>query len=255
MKFNANLNKIFNEIEKPFINKMDTHTVKLIENLNHLLETDEYYSLSTLEELLLSYYNNEIDIKHVTDYLIYICNNRDDEKIGIKHIVYKALTETNEETRFGDICNELADAMLKNKKIQLIANTNDLNAFITRFQKQSINKLTKVINMITKEYEEKLGYYVLLVLEILKEEDNKELAEHIDNQYNIPQNTKTKLKYMDYKELQELAYQNNYSYTSSNGSHDKYTHINTNKMVIIPSHTIGTGLSFAIQKQILQNCN
>lgn len=57
----------------------------------------------------------------------------------------------------------------------------------------------------------------------------------------------------NYKEVIKLAVDNGYEYKWSRGSHNIYEHKNTNKIVVIPTHTLGLGLSKKIQKQILEN--
>ena len=50
-----------------------------------------------------------------------------------------------------------------------------------------------------------------------------------------------------------LAISNGYEYKRSNGSHDVYEHTKTNKIIVIPAHSLGLGLSIKIQKQIFNN--
>lgn len=61
------------------------------------------------------------------------------------------------------------------------------------------------------------------------------------------------VKYIDFKDLIKLAESNDYFYERSNGDHRIYKHNSTGKIVVIPYHNLGQGLSFAIQKQIKLN--
>lgn len=81
------------------------------------------------------------------------------------------------------------------------------------------------------------------VEEALNTSDKK--LESIPNQSNV--------KYIDSKDLIKLAESNDYFYERSNGDHRIYKHNSTGKIVVIPYHNLGQGLSFAIQKQIKLN--
>lgn len=60
-------------------------------------------------------------------------------------------------------------------------------------------------------------------------------------------------KLFDYKEMEKFAKSKNYEYKWSNGSHRIYENKITKKIVVIPSHELGLGLSKKIQKQIVNN--
>lgn len=81
------------------------------------------------------------------------------------------------------------------------------------------------------------------VEEALETSDKK--LKSIPNQSNV--------KYIDSKDLIKLAESNDYFYERSNGDHRIYKHNSTGKIVVIPYHNLGQGLSFAIQKQIKLN--
>lgn len=81
------------------------------------------------------------------------------------------------------------------------------------------------------------------VEEALETSDKK--LKSIPNQSNV--------KYVDFKDLIKLAESNDYFYERSNGDHRIYKHNSTGKIVVIPYHNLGQGLSFAIQKQIKLN--
>jgi len=61
------------------------------------------------------------------------------------------------------------------------------------------------------------------------------------------------LKIFDYKEMEKLAVSNDYKYKWSSGSHRVYEHAKSKKIIVIPSHELGYGLSVKIQKQIYKN--
>lgn len=60
-------------------------------------------------------------------------------------------------------------------------------------------------------------------------------------------------KVFDYKEMEKIAKLSDYEYKWSNGSHRVYEHKNSKKIIVIPSHELGLGLSKKIQKQIINN--
>lgn len=60
-------------------------------------------------------------------------------------------------------------------------------------------------------------------------------------------------KIYNYEDMGKLALLNGYKYKRSNGSHDVYEHSETNKIIVIPAHSLGLGLSIKIQKQIFNN--
>ena len=60
-------------------------------------------------------------------------------------------------------------------------------------------------------------------------------------------------KIYNYEDMGRLAISNGYEYKRSNGSHDVYEHTKTNKIIVIPAHSLGLGLSIKIQKQIFNN--
>lgn len=61
-------------------------------------------------------------------------------------------------------------------------------------------------------------------------------------------------KLFDYKDMIAYAEDNGFVYKGSNGDHRLYEHETTNKVVVIPAHTLGTGISYKIQKQIEYSC-
>lgn len=87
---------------------------------------------------------------------------------------------------------------------------------------------------------------------LLKSEDlpenNNDTDDTLGNNKSIPIK-----KIFDYKEMESLALKNGFSYKWSNGSHNIYEHNKSKKIVVIPAHELGLGLSIKIQKQIQSN--
>ena len=57
-------------------------------------------------------------------------------------------------------------------------------------------------------------------------------------------------KIFEWKDMDRLAYDEGYIYKYSNGSHRIYNHGTNNRTLVIPTHTLGLGLSIKIQKDI-----
>lgn len=89
-------------------------------------------------------------------------------------------------------------------------------------------------------------------LEFLDDLNNNKIKENEEDITNDSCNLTYK-KIFSYKEMEKLALSNNYVYKWSNGSHNVYEHAHSNKIVVIPAHELGLGLSIKIQKQILSN--
>lgn len=77
-------------------------------------------------------------------------------------------------------------------------------------------------------------------------EDEIDLSEEVCKKHIIQ-------KIYNYEDMGKLAILNGYNYKRSNGSHDVYEHSETNKIIVIPAHSLGLGLSIKIQKQIFKN--
>lgn len=77
-------------------------------------------------------------------------------------------------------------------------------------------------------------------------EDELDLSEESCKKHRIQ-------KIYNYEDMTRLAVSNGYTYKRSNGSHDVYEHKETNKIIVIPAHSLGLGLSIKIQKQIFNN--
>lgn len=67
------------------------------------------------------------------------------------------------------------------------------------------------------------------------------------------QHKKEMYKIFDYKKMNKLAKELGYvSSRDNNGDHKQFTHKDTNKTIPIPQKTLGSGISFKIQKEIFE---
>ena len=78
----------------------------------------------------------------------------------------------------------------------------------------------------------------------IKEESQTEFTQKKEN---------PKQKIFDYKEMNKFAEINNYRFARIKGDHKVYVHNVTNKIAVIPQHTLSRGLMFSLQNQIKQN--
>lgn len=114
------------------------------------------------------------------------------------------------------------------------------------FAREIVTELANELQYIHNELEEGLNY---IFNYIASQEENEEVIEIINE-------IKKSNKYIaSAKELEKIAFDNNYYFCRQTGSHRIYKHITTNKIVEIPFHTVDVpiGTSFAIQKRIFEN--
>lgn len=91
-------------------------------------------------------------------------------------------------------------------------------------------------------------------LEFIEELNKEDNGVAVDLDSDTENNKKFRVrKIYDYEEMNKLALSNGYEYQRSTGSHNVYKHRNTNKIIVIPAHSLGLGLSIKIQKQIYNN--
>lgn len=108
-----------------------------------------------------------------------------------------------------------------------------------------------------KSFSDSMNNYFNSVVEYIRHiEMTEEVNENNLNQDIIEEIAIEKTRYkkiFDYKKMASLAEENGFIKKSSSGSHDIYEHYKTNKIIVIPAHTLGLGLSIKIQKDIERN--
>lgn len=173
----------------------------------------------------------------------------------------------------GDLCDMYEDCLVrilaivdfkifpKNliKHIRTQANINLLERrrlfLIKKYSNILRNLAIELFNNLTKDIKEFLEENNPL------NQDNTDIIEQSQEIQELPGNTefnnsKNKLhKIFDYKLLERVAETNGYEYKWTNGSHKIFEHFKSNKIIVIPAHKIGLGLSIKIQKQIYNNAN
>lgn len=86
------------------------------------------------------------------------------------------------------------------------------------------------------------------------ESENLEKAEEALVEFSVEKSGFKFRKLFNYKDMIDYAEDNGFVYKGSNGDHQLYEHKETNKVVVIPAHTLGTGIAYKIQKQIECGC-
>lgn len=121
----------------------------------------------------------------------------------------------------------------QNKLIQVADSFSRINCNILNKHFQNLSRMKSLLKILEKRYRM----------------ESKELLKKIKK---FKRDNK-KQKIFDYKELNSLAESKGYIYRNYNGDHKVYIHKDSNKIVVIPQHKIGYGLSMEIQEQIKFN--
>ena len=138
------------------------------------------------------------------------------------------------------------DALLLNKRANLT-------------RKAMVSQIEYFTKEVSKQFSSNMADYLASLKESVEfiEELNKEDVTE-DEFINIEDinNKRYKIKKIyKYEEMSKLAEDNNNIYKRSKGDHRIYEHSGTNKIVVIPAHSLGLGLSIRIQKQIFDNAS
>jgi predicted RNA binding protein YcfA (HicA-like mRNA interferase family) len=160
-----------------------------------------------------------------------------------------------------DIMTCYIDKVMANECIPYMKSKKDLD-LINKRRLFLLNKYNKTFISLSNElFNDFLNDMILFMkdylLDIVSNEQLDNINDIPDENIIIEKINKNKTfqiqKIFDYKNMQSLALNNGYKYKWSNGDHNIYEHLKTNKIIVIPSHTLGLGLSIKIQKQIYKN--
>ena len=199
------------------------------------------YNVTTVESI------EELANSNLGELMIDIMNKHEDEiRSSIREafiFVDKSCDSLVDKCRlFGRLTRK--DALLLTKRANLTRKA--MFSQIEYFTKEVSKQFSR--NM--SEYLESLKESVKFIEELNKENINED--EFIDIEDMNHKKYKIK-KIYKYEEMSRLAEDNNYIYKRSKGDHRIYEHSDTNKIVVIPAHSLGLGLSIRIQKQIFDN--
>ena len=201
----------------------------------------ESYNTSTIKSI------DDLKSEELSDFMFEVMEkHQDDIKISITN-AYKFIH--NAPQRIIERCLTLC--IPKNRKEVL-----KLQKACAVSHRRMVSQVEFFIRETVQNFSENMEGYIDSLFEYIDflEENNKEdndselltIEESSKNQYEIK-------KIYCYEEMAKLAEDNNYVYKRSKGDHRIYEHNVTNKIIVIPAHTLGRGLSIKIQKQIFAN--
>jgi predicted RNA binding protein YcfA (HicA-like mRNA interferase family) len=206
--------------------------------------------------------------------LCLLCLQHDDKKIDLSRDEFeKVVKQIND--KCSDLRTNLSKYTLKMSKLissmvkQCAPYTNNKRELLILLNKRGtymVFKYTSMIHTISNDLigdfsKDLLGFLIEFRKDI-KENTVSKIIDTIDNlpegekeiAYTTVENEKSSFKKIfNYRNMEKLAVDNNYNYKWTNGSHMIYEHDITNKIVVIPTHDLGLGLSIKIQKQIINN--
>ena len=200
----------------------------------------ESYNASTIKSI------EDLKSEELSDFMFDVMEkHKEDIRISIKN-AYSFIHEAPQ--RIIDRCLSLCipknrKEILKLQKACAVSHRRMVSQ-IEYFLRETVQNFSE--NM--EDYIDSLFEYIDFLEEHNKEDNNELLInkESNDTGYEIK-------KIYCYEEMAKLAEDNNYKYKRSNGDHRIYEHSVTNKIIVIPAHTLGRGLSIKIQKQIFKN--
>lgn len=200
----------------------------------------ENYNITTIESI------NDLKTTKFSDLIVETMKLHQDEIVECMNEAY----EFSQKAPFIilDTCLSMSrptprDIMLIQKRTSLTHKA--MVAQIEYFLRETVETFSNNMEDYLESLTESLEF-----LEKLESEEN-DISESLN-----PEVKEEKFNYKKiycYKEMEKLAKNNGYTYKWSNGSHNIYEHPTSNKIVVIPAHDLGLGLSIKIQKQILNN--
>ena len=250
--------KVINTCENKCNEKIDKEIVVFYENCEmgiNIIEAafQEYlFKISSNSE----YYKTNVskawsdmtEIDSIIDNSLQMCFDAKNQLISsrekaLKELNLQALSLTNNGKEFNIIKFRLKT--FRNKTIKNVKDySSDIEAklldIISEKRKEIEDYLKENIGeRYKKELDELQQEYYDMYLDSLIEEDNKE--------------DKDREKIFNYKEMSKQAEDNGYIYKGARGSHNIYEHKESKKIIVIPAHNLGIGLSRKILKQIEEN--
>lgn len=204
-------------------------------------EVTQTYNLTTIDSM------DELLDSNLSELMIKIMNKYEDE---IRNSIKEAFKFVdNSYDILIDKCRLFAritykDALLLNKRANLTRKA--MISQIEYFTKEVSRQFSTNLNDYLESLKESVRFIEELNSQNIDSNESIDLEDLNHKKYKIK-------KIYKYEEMSRLAEENNYVYKRSKGDHRIYEHSNTNKIVVIPAHPLGLGLSVRIQKQIFDN--
>ena len=260
-----------------YINFVD---LELTDSFIDLIADLEINIYKYLEEIALLAYANSDNIDLLENSIFDINNKLDDFDLdNVSNINKNNDKIDNLMTKLSDMGSEYSKIINKSINDNTVLLLDRLKIYSTEVTNLYLNKEDAIYKRVMA-FQLKLSKMAdsLCVIDILAVKKHRENLKRLDNilkridiernslknkieknnlelellKKNIKKDNK-KQKIFDYKELNSLAEKNGYIYRNYNGDHKVYIHQKSNKIVVIPQHTIGYGLSMEIQNQIKIN--
>lgn len=247
--------KQFNQTSKEIEQLVYDESIKII------MKVEEYYKLAyeNLSEVTVigTANNADITIEDIKDNIY---------KITIRSNIIEDLLACINEINLGFITRilDVLSRCIKMFTIKLYAMVNNnkekmlckkrLQLWLAKMQNQMLDLSNYLNEGLAQEFFDSSEELCMTVGEHLSNQFIKTFFNNVKENQNVDDIIDNKmLNIYDWKDMEELALNNNYKYKYSNGSHRIYEHSNTHKIIVIPSHNLGKGLSIKIQKQIYLN--
>ena len=251
--FDLNWIKAFNLMQSKYDEKMYEKATEYFEEFDAVLSPLERKFGELLTQLMEDIKCDEIEKKIE---FINVCfeEGRDTiDEIEAHYREYRIKLNGDFKLNINSLCDDVLDYVNSHRDFLL------LKKRVLVYIKQTSVKLSSLLKEL---FEGAVWFYREFVLELKKitvtlgeefsglidseEEEDEDiiLTTNNANDFEIK-------KIFNYKEMEDLAKSRNFAYKWSNGSHRIYENPDTNKIVVIPSHELGLGLSVKIQKQIM----
>ena len=214
-----------------------TNEIMFSEIYESVIETYNVSNMTSIEELKSSEF---------TCFMIDIMKkHQDDIKLAMTN-AYKFVHEAPH--RIIDRCLRLT--IPKNRKDIL-----KLQKACAVSHRRMVAQVDYFLEETIQNFSENMEDYISSLIEYLNfmAENSGEDSDDVLEIESLDNNNYKIKKIYNYEDMAKLAEEHNYLYKRSNGDHRIYEHSVTNKIIVIPAHTLGRGLSIKIQKQIFKN--
>lgn len=201
----------------------------------------EAYNITTMESM------EDLRSSEFSELIMDVLKSHHDEIVGSMNDAY----EFSQKAPFIILnrCSSISnigrkDVMLLQRRVSLTHKA--IVSQIEYFLKETVENFSSNMEEYLDSLSESLEYL----------EDINSSEENLIQEDGVIEESENKFSYKKiycYKEMERLAKDSGYGYKWSNGSHNIYEHEQSNKIVVIPAHDLGLGLSIKIQKQILKN--
>lgn len=204
-------------------------------------EVTQKYNLTTVDSM------EELSNSNLSELMIEIMDKYEDELRSSIKEAFEFID--NSYDILIDKCRLFAritykDALLLNKRANLTRKA--MISQIEYFTKEVSKQFSNNMNDYLESLKESVRFIEELNRKDIDDNESIDLEDLNHKKYTIK-------KIYKYEEMGRLAEENNYVYKRSKGDHRIYEHNYTNKIVVIPAHPLGLGLSIRIQKQIFDN--